>query len=115
MDVSDRSSEQKGTRSFYYFITYGVCFISLGLAMASLGPILPSLAEHVDVSLAQISFLFTASSLGYLIGSAGGGRLYDHFKGHRLMLIALGLMVLMSILIPIVSVFYLLLMVMFVF
>jgi MFS transporter, FHS family, Na+ dependent glucose transporter 1 len=115
MDVSDMSSEQKGTRSFYYFITYGVCFISLGLAMASLGPILPSLAEHVDVSLAQISFLFTASSLGYLIGSAGGGRLYDHFKGHRLMLIALGLMVLMSILIPIVSVFYLLLMVMFVF
>jgi FHS family Na+ dependent glucose MFS transporter 1 len=103
---------QKGN---YFFITYAICFISLGLSMASLGPLLPYLAENVDVSLAQISFLFTTSSLGYLIGSAGGGRLYDHFKGHRLMILALILMIVMGILIPLVPWFYLLLVVMFLF
>jgi len=103
---------QKGIHSF---ITYAICFISLGLSMASLGPLLPYLAENVDVSLAQISFLFTTSSLGYLIGSAGGGRLYDHFKGHRLMILALILMIVMGILIPLVPWFYLLLVVMFLF
>lgn len=97
------------------FLTYGVCFISLGLSMSALGPTLPYLAEQVHVSLAQISFLFTASSLGYLVGSSGGGRLYDHFKSHRIMLAALGLMVVAGVLIPLVPSFYLLLAVMFLF
>lgn len=96
-----------------YFITYAVSFISLGLAMASLGPLLPFLADNVGVSLAQVSFLFTANSLGYLIGSSGGGRLYDHFKGHRLMMIALALMILMSVLIPFASMFFILMVIIF--
>lgn len=115
MEASNQATTRQIGRPFFYFLTYGICFISLGLAMASLGPILPFLADHIDVSLGQISFLFTASSLGYLTGSAGGGRLYDCFKGHRLMLIALGLMVLMSILVPIIPFFYPLLVVMFFF
>jgi len=115
METTHRASAPKKDRSFFYFLTYGICFISLGLAMASLGPILPFLAEHIDVSLGQISFLFTASSLGYLTGSAGGGRLYDRFKGHHLMMIALGVMFLMSLVIPIIPVFSLLLAVMFLF
>ena len=106
---------QTKDRSFFYFLTYGICFISLGLAMASLGPILPFMAEHINVSLGQISFLFTASSLGYLTGSAGGGRLYDRFKGHHLMLIAVSLMIVMSILVPTISIFFPLLLVMFFF
>jgi MFS transporter, FHS family, Na+ dependent glucose transporter 1 len=115
MEASEHSSAPTKDRSFFYFLTYGICFISLGLAMASLGPVLPFLAENFQVSLGQISFLFTASSLGYLTGSAGGGRLYDRFKGHYLMLIALGLMIMMSILVPIIPVFILLLPVMFLF
>lgn len=115
MEASGRPSTSPKDRSFYYFLTYGICFISLGLAMASLGPVLPFLADHLEVSLGQISFLFTASSLGYLTGSAGGGRLFDRFKSHHLMLIAIGLMVLMSILIPLIPVFFLLLPVMFLF
>jgi FHS family Na+ dependent glucose MFS transporter 1 len=115
MEARNQAASQPTGQPFFYFLTYGICFISLGLAMASLGPILPFLADHIDVSLGQISFLFTASSLGYLTGSAGGGRLFDRFKGHRLMLIAIGLMVLMSILIPIIPFFYLLLVVMFFF
>lgn len=98
-----------------YVITYGVSFVALGLAMAALGPLLPSLADHIDVSLANVSFLFTASSLGYLTGSAGGGRLYDRFKGHTLMKIALILMIFMGALIPFFTKFSPLLIVMFLF
>ncbi len=112
MTLTDQNQPRKNK---YYIVTYGICFISLGLAMASLGPILPYLAQNVDVTLAQISFLFSATSLGYLIGSAGGGRLYDRFNGHHLMLLALVTMVVTSIIIPMIPVFYLLLVCMFFF
>lgn len=115
MSASNQSVSKGSKRPIYYFIAYGVCFISLGLGVAALGPMLPYLADNIEVSLAKISFLFTASSLGYLIGSAGGGRLYDHLRGHRLMLAALVLMIMMSFLVPIVPLFYLLLVVMLVF
>ncbi len=100
-------------REINSFITYAVCFISLGLAMAALGPMLPFLADLTDVSIAKISFVFTANSLGYMIGSAGGGRLYDRFKGHRLMVLALVLMVIGGILTPLLSRYVLLLLVLF--
>ena len=100
-------------REINSFITYAVCFISLGLAMAALGPMLPFLADLTDVSIAKISFVFTANSLGYMIGSAGGGRLYDRFKGHRLMVLALVLMVIGGILTPLLSRYALLLLVLF--
>ncbi|MBG0786866.1 MAG: MFS transporter [Anaerolineaceae bacterium] len=97
------------------FGTYGVSFISLGLALAALGPMLPSLAENLGVTIGKISFVLTVSNLGYLIGSAGGGRLYDRFKGHRLMSLALILMVVSAILAPLMTNFYLLLLVFLVF
>lgn len=64
---------------------YYVAFIALGMAAASLGPTLPGLAEHTRTGLSEISFLFTARSMGYLIGSLLGGRLYDRLPGHFIM------------------------------
>jgi len=96
-------------KNIRYLIAYAVCFFALGLSMASSGVLLPYLAEKTGVSLAQISFLFTASSLGYMAGSAGGGRLYDRFKSHHLLLIAMIIMVLSSVIIPLISWFYFLL------
>ena len=93
------------------FGTYGFSFIALGLALAALGPMLPSLAENMGVSLSKIGMVLTVSNLGYLAGSAGGGRLYDRFKGHRLMSLALILMVISAILAPLMPNFYLLLLV----
>lgn len=103
----------RSNKEIHYFATYGLCFIALGLVLSSLGAMLPYLAENVDVSFAQISFLFTASSLGYLIGSVGGGRLYDRYKGHHLMVIALLLTAVMVFMIPITPVFFLLMIVLF--
>ncbi|MDY6874206.1 MAG: MFS transporter [Chloroflexota bacterium] len=114
MTEAESTGKTTHNRPILSFITYGVCFVSLGLAMASLGPMLPSLADHAGVSLAQISFVFTANNLGYMVGSAGGGRLYDRFKGHRLMGLALVLMVVAGALIPLARTFILLLVLLFV-
>ena len=110
LDARPSTKRELGT-----FAAYGVSFISLGLSMAVLGPMLPYLADHLSVSFGQISFLFTANNLGYLIGSSGGGRLFDRFDSHKIMILSLALMVAMGILIPLVSRFVLMLVVMFFF
>lgn len=115
METKKQPEKHNVNNESRYFITYAFCFIFLGLGMASLGPLLPFLAENVGVSIAKISFLFTATNLGYLTGSAGGGRLYDRFKGHRLMIIALGVIMIMIFFIPLLPLFPLLLVGMFFF
>jgi FHS family Na+ dependent glucose MFS transporter 1 len=66
-------------------ISYFIAFAALGLAMASLGPTLPGLAERVASSIGDISFLFTIRSFGFLLGSLFSGRLYDRLSGHGVM------------------------------
>lgn len=64
---------------------YFLAFIALGLSFTALGPTLTELAAQTSSNLGEFSFVFFASSLGYLIGSFASGRLYDRFDGHRLM------------------------------
>ena len=66
---------------------YFTAFIAIGLASAVLGPTLPDLAKNTGVAIGEIGFLFTARSLGFLLGSTVGARLYDRFAGHRVMAI----------------------------
>lgn len=66
------------TQTFAYY----AAFIALGLTTASLGPTLLGLAEQTGSALSEISFLFTARSFGYLVGSFIGGRLLDRLPGH---------------------------------
>jgi MFS transporter, FHS family, Na+ dependent glucose transporter 1 len=96
-------------------LTYAISYFSVGIGVSSLGPLLPFLADNVNVSLGQISFVFTAQNLGYLLGSMGGGWLYDRFKSHNLMVLSLTLMVLAGLLIPMMSWFVYLLLVLFFF
>ena len=82
---------------------YYIAFILLGLTIAAEGPTLLKLAEHTYSALDQISSLFVFGSLGYLLGSYIGGRVYDRVPGHRFMasiLIFLGIMI---ALVPIAS------------
>jgi MFS transporter, FHS family, Na+ dependent glucose transporter 1 len=75
---------------------YYLAFILLGLTVAAEGPTLLKLAEHTSSALDQINSLFLFSSLGYLLGSYSGGRIYDRVPGHRFMagvLVFLGIMV----------------------
>jgi FHS family Na+ dependent glucose MFS transporter 1 len=81
-------------------IAYYAAFIALGMVLASLGPTLPYLADNLRTTLSQISFLFTGRSLGYLIGSLAGGRLYDRIPGHLVMAVMLALMAAGMALVP---------------
>ena len=87
---------------------YFIAFIVLGIVTSSLGPTLPGLTEQTGAQLSQISFLFTTRSLGYLLGSLLGGRLYDRVKGHPLIASALILMSIALSLVPTISILWLL-------
>jgi fucose permease len=56
----------------------------------------------------EISFLFMARSLGYLIGSLLGGRLYDRVPGHPVMTVVLVVMAAMLALTPVLPLLWLL-------
>jgi FHS family Na+ dependent glucose MFS transporter 1 len=73
-------------------IGYAGAYVGIGLATAVLGPTLPGLAQQTQSPLRQVSVLFTAMALGYLLGSLQGGRLYDRVPGHPLMAGALAVM-----------------------
>jgi fucose permease len=79
---------------------YYWAFIALGLTSAMLGPTLPGLAENTRTTLSQVSILFTARSLGYLLGPYAAGRLYDRLRGHPLMAGALAVMAAIVALVP---------------
>jgi FHS family Na+ dependent glucose MFS transporter 1 len=75
---------------------YYLAFILLGLTIAAEGPTLLKLAEHTSSTLDQISLIFFFGSLGYLLGSFLGGRIYDRLPGHRFMagvLVSLGVII----------------------
>lgn len=91
--------------------SYYVAFIALGLVAASLGPALPNLAENTRSTLSQISYAFTAHSLGYLIGSSQVGRLYDRMRGHPLMAATLVIMAGLMLTVPSISHLWLLILV----
>lgn len=59
------------------------------MVAASLGPTLPALADLTQTSFGQISFLFIARALGYLVGSILGGYLFDRISGHPVMAVTL--------------------------
>ena len=88
-------------------IAYYGAFVALGLVSVSLGPTLPGLAEHTRSRLSQVSLLFTARSLGYLLGSFRGGRLYDRMPGHPVMAAALLVMALTAAVVPLMPVLWL--------
>ena len=94
-------------------VAYYAAFIALGMVVASLGPTLNRLADNTQSDMSQISYLFTAKALGFILGSLVGGYIYDRIPGHPIMagmfiLIALGLAF-----VPTVSVLWLLILTMF--
>jgi FHS family Na+ dependent glucose MFS transporter 1 len=87
---------------------YYAAFIALGLASASLGPTLGGLAQHTHTRLSEISFVFSARGLGYLIGSFVGGRIYDRWPGHVVMVGVFVVMAAMLALAPVIPLLWLL-------
>jgi FHS family Na+ dependent glucose MFS transporter 1 len=61
---------------------YYASFVGLGAAASVIGPTLTGLAGQTHSPLSALGVLFTARSLGYIIGSWASGRLYDRLPGH---------------------------------
>lgn len=87
---------------------YFAAYVVLGLVTASLGPTLPGLAENTGASLGTAGLLFTARALGFTLGSLYGGRAYDRFHGHQVMVGVLLLIAITLTLVPLASLFWLL-------
>lgn len=94
-------------------IAYYSLFTCLGLDVAVLGPMLPSLAEQTRSSLGQIGLIFIAGAIGYLIGTSITGQIFDHVRGHPILAFAQILTSICVVFIPIVSWFWLLLAIIF--
>ncbi len=94
-------------------VGYYAAFLILGMAAAVIGPTLGRLAEQTQTSLSLFSFIFVARSAGYLIGSLVGGHLYDRLPGHWVVAADLAVTVAMLALAPLVTWFWLLLVVLF--
>jgi FHS family Na+ dependent glucose MFS transporter 1 len=81
-------------------VGYFAAFVALGLTVGTFGPTLPGLVARTGASLGGAGFLFMARSLGYLVGSSRGGRLFDRAPGNALMSAALFVMALVMALVP---------------
>ena len=76
-------------------------FIAIGLAAGLLGPTLVGLAKQTDSSFAEIGFVFTVHSLGYVVGSTFFGKFYDRVAGHRILALMIVMLSAALLLIPI--------------
>ena len=65
--------------------TYYASMLSLGFATAVVGPTLAGLAAQTGSSIGALGIVFTATSIGYLLGSLQSGRWFDGLPGHRLL------------------------------
>ncbi len=93
---------------------YYAAFIALGALGAVIGPTLPALAENTHTSLREISSVFALGSLGYLLGTFFGGRVYDRTPGHPVMVGTLLVMTVCVALIPLMPLLWLLVAVLFI-
>ncbi|XP_071099923.1 sodium-dependent glucose transporter 1A-like [Haliotis cracherodii] len=76
-------------RKFTKTIVLSGAFFALGLCIAIPGPTLLDLGARVNTDTEHMSLIFTARSLGYLIGSVIGGFLFDHFDQQILLFYSL--------------------------
>ncbi|KAN0015215.1 hypothetical protein ACTFIU_001541 [Dictyostelium citrinum] len=88
VDASMHRSELMLTSAYLF------CFVALGISVGSLGPTLHSFTDHLDASIDQVGYFFSARGLGYFIFSLGC-RFLDRIKNNNLVIA--GCVILMSI------------------
>lgn len=98
MTSSSESADNRGrlSRALAYYAAY----VTLGLGLAAFGPTLPGLAAQTGSDLSQISYIFTANSLGYVFGALLGGRLYDRVPGQPVLAATLVSMAVLLVAVP---------------
>jgi FHS family Na+ dependent glucose MFS transporter 1 len=81
------------------FAFYGAVLLE-GVMLASIGPTIDALADNTGSTTEQIAILFTANSLGYIVGSLVAARLYSRLPGNGVLAVALVWMAILTATIP---------------
>lgn len=81
-------------------VAYLGAFGAMGVVQLALGPSLDTLRDHTGATTATIGVLFTASSLGYLVGVLLAGQLVAHHDVHRVLRAGLLLVGVMALSVP---------------
>lgn len=68
---------------------YFGAFLGLGIALSFFGPALPELRRHTGSSVGEMGIVFSAQSVGGLLGSIVAGRVFRHLGGRHLIALAL--------------------------
>ncbi|RUS89551.1 hypothetical protein EGW08_002669, partial [Elysia chlorotica] len=97
-EASREKSEQK--RKLAKTGSLSLAFFCLGLCIAIPGPTLLDLGKTVGRDTQHMVLVFTARSLGYLLGSVGGGILGDLWDQQLLLALTLGLTAVATIGVP---------------
>ena len=75
-------------------------FVSMGLSVGIIGPLLPFLVEYVKLGPNGLSACFVARGIGGFCGSMCGGVATDRFPGHFVVVASLSLLACVTALIP---------------
>lgn len=82
--------------------TYYATFLALGMIMMALGATLTELAHRTNSQFREISYSFMFRSMGFILGSIFGGRIYDRLRGHKVLASALFLMAFSAAFVPVI-------------
>ncbi len=91
----------QSTNPTHLVIAYYLAFMALGMMMMALGTTLTELAHRTNSEFHEISYSFMSRSLGFILGSIFGGRIYDHLRGHKVLAGALAGMALLAAFVPV--------------
>uniref|UniRef100_A0A2C9JDN3 Uncharacterized protein n=1 Tax=Biomphalaria glabrata TaxID=6526 RepID=A0A2C9JDN3_BIOGL len=95
-----REERDMKMRRFKKTLAISMAFFCLGLCIAIPGPTLIELGRNVQSNTEHMSYIFTARSIGYLIGSVVGGILFDFFDQQLLLFYTLASTTLATVGIP---------------
>ena len=93
-------TQTRDRRAVVAYALYATILIE-GLVLSSIGPTLDALGDQTGSTLSQISILFTANSLGYIVGSLAAGRAYSRLSGTAVLAAALVSMAALIVFVPV--------------
>ena len=110
LSKASSSSSSSDAASFAYFLCLLYAFALMGLDMGLLGPSLLELAVQTSSSIAALSFVFAARSVGLLVGTLVAGYLIDRLpnRGHVILSSGAVLISAVTIVFPLMPNLYLL-------
>ena len=79
---------------------YFGAFLGLGVALSFVGPALPELRRQTGSTIGEMGWVFSAQSVGGLLGSIVAGRVFRRIGGRHLMAVSLGAFALAILVVP---------------